>query len=686
MTRKAELLGLAAVLLLVLLAFADILSTKRALFDRDIAWVYVPERAVLRDVVSDGFPFWNPRFAAGQPLAANPAYEVFYPPHWLIFLPNFLFACAAEVVVHFLLAAAGMFLLLRRLQLRLEAALFGAVTFAFGGLMLSVTNLLPFLFVMTWWPWLGFFADRFFDHRRASDFALAALALGMILLIGEPATILESGALLGGFALCRLRLRPALGWTAAICAAALLAGAAQVIPTIDFARDTERSSAIAYDTVTRWSLDPAAPLELLGVPIESNDRSGRPWILSWYCGMLLPALIAAGFIHRARAWPFVAVVAAAGYALAIGRHAPFLRLLYLAGLKSIRYPEKWFLPAAFVLIVFAAIAADRFLEDARVRRTTHVAATALIVVNAIAGGLTASLAAAAALTLILFLRGRLQLLLLAVFALIDLGARTRTVAPRIDGTFYTDVPAIARGIAPRSRIYHDANWQSYARESPPSWTRIHDGMYPETQALWGFDGVLEPDVAMLTLRPTSDFLALFTAARFGPRRDLAPRLLAFAGATHAIVGDNRVVPLGNVKYTMATALLPSNQIGEAHPWPRGTAFVDRPFTPAAARVERVRETASTIDVDVEAAGRALLVITVTPHKYWRATIDGAPAPLVRANVGFQAIEIPRGRHHVAMRYRNPLVVACAIVSLIAAAALAAIAALRSRAPRPQPPR
>src|ERR1044071_6502332 len=404
--RKSDLLGLALVLLLVVLAFADILSTKRALYDRDVAWVYVPERAVLRDAVRDGFPFWNPRFAAGQPLAANPAYEVFYPPHWLIFLPNFLFGFAAEVVVPFLLAAAGMFLLLRSLRLRVEAAVFGAVTLAWGGLMLSVTNLLPFLFAMTWWPWLRFFAGRFFERRRCSDFALAALALGMILLVGEPAPILESGALLGAFALCRLPAPRALGWTAAICAAALAVGAAQVIPTIYFVRDTLRADAIDYDTVTKWSLEPAAPLELLGVPVASSDRSGRPWVASWYCGMLVPALLLAGFAHRIRGWQFAAAIAAIGYALALGRHAPFLRLLYLAGVKAIRYPEKWFLPAAFVLIVFAAIAADRMLDDARVRRTALIAAAALIVVNAVAG-MTVGLATAIALTLILFARGRL---------------------------------------------------------------------------------------------------------------------------------------------------------------------------------------------------------------------------------------------------------------------------------------
>jgi hypothetical protein len=676
-TRKAEVLGLALVLLLVTLAFADILATRRALYVRDVSRIHVPERVLLRAAVHDGFPFWNPRWAGGQPLAANPGFELFYPPHWLIFLPNFLLGFALEIVVHFLLAAAGMFLLLRSLRLRVEAAVFGAFTFALGGMMLSLANLLPFLFAVTWWPWIGFFANRFFDERRASDFALASLALGMLILIGEPATILEAGALLGAFALCRVRPARAVGWTAAICLAAVLAGAAQLVPTIDFARDTGRATAASS---TEWSLDPARPLELLGLDVaRPADVHGRHWGMHWlvtfYSGMLAAALIVAGFVHRVRGWPLVAAAAAASYVLALG----------VVSAGAIRYPEKWFLPAVFLLIVFAAIAADRFLDDARFRRTTHIAAGALVAVNAI-GGVTRGLAVALALALILFLRGRLLLVLLAVLVLVDLGVRVPFLAPRIDASYYTDRPAIANALPPRARIYNDADWAVYATQTPPTWAAVHDSMLPELQTLWGFDGVLEPDVGLLFLRPTAEFQRLFLRTRYGPNVASMPLLLSLAGATHAITPQGGVVALHNEKLTIATALAPTNRIAEPHPWPRGVAFVDRPFAPAPARIGRVRETSNTIDADVDADGRALLVIAVTPHKYWQASIDGAPAPLIRANVAFQAIEVPRGRHHVAMRYRNPLVVVCACVSLIAAAALATVAALRSRAPRLPSPR
>jgi uncharacterized membrane protein YfhO len=84
-----------------------------------------------------------------------------------------------------------------------------------------------------------------------------------------------------------------------------------------------------------------------------------------------------------------------------------------------------------------------------------------------------------------------------------------------------------------------------------------------------------------------------------------------------------------------------------------------------------------IDLTVESAGRALLVVAVTPHRHWRATIDGAASPLVRANGGMQAVEVPSGRHNIAMIYRDSVVTASAIVSALMVIALL-LAALTSR--------
>ena len=96
------------------------------------------------------------------------------------------------------------------------------------------------------------------------------------------------------------------------------------------------------------------------------------------------------------------------------------------------------------------------------------------------------------------------------------------------------------------------------------------------------------------------------------------------------------------------------------------AFVKAPtFVPADGVVNNVVETANRATIDVVAHGRAFLVMSVTPHKYWRITIDGRPAQAIITNIGFQGIIVPQGKHRVQMVYRNDLVITGLWISAIA---------------------
>ncbi len=99
---------------------------------------------------------------------------------------------------------------------------------------------------------------------------------------------------------------------------------------------------------------------------------------------------------------------------------------------------------------------------------------------------------------------------------------------------------------------------------------------------------------------------------------------------------------------------------------RRTGFGGRYRTRA--RILAVRETPNTATIDVEAAAPAPLVMLVTRHKYWRVTIDGRDIAVKPANIAYQSIVVPGGRHRVEMRYRNPLIAVGAAVSGVALAA------------------
>ena len=57
-------------------------------------------------------------------------------------------------------------------------------------------------------------------------------------------------------------------------------------------------------------------------------------------------------------------------------------------------------------------------------------------------------------------------------------------------------------------------------------------------------------------------------------------------------------------------------------------------------------------IEVEAAGPSFVVVAQTYYHNWRAYVDGQPAPLLRANLAFQAVQVPAGSHRIHLVYQD----------------------------------
>jgi hypothetical protein len=732
-TRKADLAAIAFLLAILTAIFSDVIFFGSNFYVRDVALQYYPIRRVLHDVVASGhFPFWNPLVSGGQPLAANPAYEAFYPFQWSIFLPNFDLGFRLAILFHFYLAATGMYLLLRSLGTRITAALFGAVTFVLGGTFLSLANLLPLLFSVAWLPWIGFF------WRRA-NYAATALAFGMLLLAADQSMILQAGGLIVAYGFLRSRRL-----TIVVLAAAFLVGAVQIIPALDLQSDSARSLPIPYQTASSWSFAPYRPLELLFPNLDSwyssdltliwsrrfHPEFPAPLVFSHYAGLLAGVLILAGFACRIRGWKFVLGWSVVSYVLAI------FPVLWVIGLRSIRYPEKFFVSAVFVMIVFAALAFDELDRNPNVRRVALILLAGIGAVSVVMIFCTPALLAAVwhetnalfitasrrgwmlataksiALLGILFLHrrfGNRVLGLLVAFVLLDLGPRINGLAPRIDAGYY-DPPPAAQMLAAEHRpirIYNDADHARRQARLPsvPLDARLwalRNGMIPRMEEIWGFGGMFEEDLDLTTLLPTREMTQMFRGlSRERPER--AALMLAHAGVTHvgllhipSIRSMNTEEEIryysyvqfepfpGNDRYWFADQMIPgrpADVLLSPTQISRRAAFVDMtPFHPAFGRILRMTSTPNVIDLDVEAQGQALLVIGVTRHKYWKGFIDGVPTPPRPANIAFQSFVVPPGRHHITLRYRNPAVMIFGLVSIVTVLALVIVASMGFRRP------
>jgi hypothetical protein len=67
----------------------------------------------------------------------------------------------------------------------------------------------------------------------------------------------------------------------------------------------------------------------------------------------------------------------------------------------------------------------------------------------------------------------------------------------------------------------------------------------------------------------------------------------------------------------------------------------------------VRYSAQEVEIETEADEASLLVVTDGFYPGWRATVDGAPSPVLRTNVLFRGVVVPAGTHRVRLWF-DPL--------------------------------
>jgi hypothetical protein len=732
---QSDRTALALLLALLAIAYADILFSGRGFYVSDLGVYHYPMKHVVRDAVRSGeFPYWNRLYSGGAPLAANPAYELFYPPQWLVYVLPFHFGVQLHILLHFAIAMAGMFLLLRRLGTSIAAAAFGSIAFVFCGSYASLSSKLPILFSISWLPLALWLLMRFFESRTAVRLLPLAAVLAMQWIVGEPTVVMQTWAIIAGWSLLRIvrkpdeakRIAAALGIA---IASSLLLAAVQLLPAIDFVRDTVRTKTFDFRVVANWSTPPIRLVELIlpGVLRHIAAANGNAlittiypfradaYLTEIYAGLLVALLAIAGVLAGVRGrWLFLGTTAAS-VIVAMGDHTPLLRILYDTRLFSaVRFPEKFLLTAAFAIAVWSAMVFDRLLAcDRRVIRWTFGLAVVWMLISialllnfddkryCVINCIRAAIAAA---FVWLMRTRRSHAIAVAGIAILaaDLWYGTLNAVPRAPREFFDPPPVLAAVDASQPyRIFNEVAWQGWEGDpvvnqlfdvppGPALWWLMRNSAFPEIPAMGGVPLAMEDDIDLTSLTNSDDFRQAFKGARsthlpdadapyarmsnVGWRVRLRP---VFDAPTNATPVD--IVPVPRTeRYSFAGRLERAPDAGgfryavERNAADPAVAYIAaEPFAPASARVTRVRETANTASIDVTASGRAFLVASVTGHRYWSATIDGHPAPLIATNIAYQGLVVPAGTHTIAMRYRSPFVPIGGAISLLTLIALAA---------------
>jgi hypothetical protein len=359
------------------------LSGVYVFIERDLAVFFIPPRFLWVELVRSGqAPFWNPFNYSGIPLLATLQPGILYPPNALFLILPFPIAWNWLIILHFVLAGVATHLFLRYLRASPAAAFLGGLIFMLSGYLLSVHNLLPHLFAVSWFPLTLMAHLRFLDTRRVCFGALAALSLSMEFLAGAPEIVIMTLLVLvvltakpDPFFLSMqgstarpakgLMLLRRYGMLALVLILFLLVTGVQLLPFQELSSWSIRRAGLPYKEAVTWSLGWKDLIQFfLPDPYgygASTEKywANQSWLKTIYLG-IAPFLLSLFFFmtRDRRSWLLLGLMLL-GLFLALGGNTPLYRLLYLLpAFSSIRYPVKFLFLFVFGIAVTAGLGFD----------------------------------------------------------------------------------------------------------------------------------------------------------------------------------------------------------------------------------------------------------------------------------------------------------------------------------------
>ena len=698
----------------------------------DPVWQFYPWLRELRlAVVSGRFPLWDPTIRAGVPIAANPISAYFFPLTWLVVPLGAGAGVSAVAVLRPALAAFFAFLYLRNGRHSASASLFGGLTYGFS---------LPFLVwaehpqdnVFLLLPLLLMAIDGVIRRRSGTagrGVAGVAATLALVAVAGHPESAVHVGLFAFAYSavqLCRLSPRPGRD-TFRLGAAALWAAAISLFIVYPSLLVVMESTAF-HETAPRTMLLPLRALagalwpDYFGNPAAGGASADLPVNFNeaaFFFGVAPLATAVGAFLvpRRRRRIPPPAFWMAGAAAMIVliffaPRSSAFLALPFLGR----TFQNRLTIPLGLSLAALAAEGLDGARRGARARRACLAALAALAVAafaifaaspahppgsRQLAWESAAFMAGAAG----LFLLGRRTapaFALLCAGQFLDLWRAGAGYHALVEpGSVFPEVPILralrtATGdgrmlgiglvLPPNSSsVYGLRDVRGYdavessrfrtAREDLAIWDpnrgrpeMTATGFTPRSRGLlrlFSVGALLLPD----RLRPAPDL-----ETRYGI--SLEPVWQGEEGSVYRIDGaPGRFQPIGRLVPAGPDARLAPDPTAES-----AVEGIDRPLSfPEAPRaaLQVVDDEPERVALRTSCPGPFFLRVSDAWDAGWRATIDGKPFRLHRADAAFRGLFIPAGIHRVEMRYGLPGNPGLPLLSLVAAIGL--LAALR-RAP------
>ena len=618
-----------------------------------------------------------------------------------------LYDLELEAIFHFILAGAFTYLFARRLIGSRIAALVSAITFAFGGYLTSYPpQQLAILETATWLPLALLFLERGLTRLNAdqrdnprlsafvrvpSDFLAAGVVLGIAALAGHPQTFLFVVYACAIFLVWRVArdgrrgakhfVLSLLPFVFSLVIAAGIA-AAQWIPTLEYQSVSTRT-AISWAEASN-GFPTIDPLQMILPGFTSAFQSPL------YIGVLpLWLALFALFVNRTREKTFWALFALGSLLVAFGAYAFVYAVFYLfaPGLALFRDQERLALVVSFALAILAGYGARELMQpmiDLKRARRAWALLPAGVTVTAMMTFTLYVAGAQRASGRLAFLTDRAGLMVLLFVLATALVAWLLHPSPAWRGKgwgwgltlafiafdlFTVNNPAYNAAPTPRypetPLIQTIQNDRGVFRVADEGKEPGHFGIAYNLDEIGGISPLRIADYnALLDNLPAEKLWQLLNV------RYVITGRPGFANADVALTdGDTRLLRLNNsmprawfVPYavqnandTQVLAAMSSDAFDPAYvAYVADSTALQLPAPPAqssdnrdarAADFQSITPEHSRVTVNAPADG--LLVLSENYYyPGWRATVDGMPAPIVRADVGLAAAPVRAGAHQV----------------------------------------
>ncbi|HEX3798254.1 MAG TPA: hypothetical protein VH413_06085 [Verrucomicrobiae bacterium] len=679
-----------------------------------------------------GIPLWNPYNECGLPFLAQWNTLTLYPLSLFYLIFPLSWSLGMFCLGHLFLGGMGMYFLARRWTGNNFAASLAGALFAFNGLTWQALMWPNNSAALGWMPWVVLAVELAW-REGGRKIILAGLAGAMQMLAGAPEIILLTWLAAGAFWLVEIfhskvpRKKIVWRFVLVILLVAALA-AAQLFPFLDLLQHSQRDSNYSD---SNWAMPPTGWLNYL-VPLFRTffqkgifSQYGQFWTASYFAGITTIAL--AGFaVWRARerrTW-VLAALAALSLLLSLGDKGVLYGVLrrVIPAMGFMRFPIKFVTLATFVLPLLAAVGLARFQNSRDAERDRE--RKRLWYIGGILGaGITAvglwtwavPMWPGAPLTVGKNAAVRIIFLCASLACIVSLHRATelrwqRALRVGVIALCWFDVfthapnlsPAFDRSVYEPDSVRDFYKWDGELRPgvsramsslAARRWISLHSvadpmadvngrrlGLFADFNLLdhaAKVDGFYSLDlreyslVARLLDSTTNDFPKLedfLCVSRMSnptnlvdwlPRETAMPFLTA--GQSPAALDDEaalRGMLSANFNPRQIVFLEPAAS-GQIKAWPAKASV-----TPKSIEAEKVV-------AEVTADAPTMFVVSQAFYHDWRAYVDGLPVRLWRANVAFQALEVPAGKHEVRLVYEDSAFRWGAIISMAALLAAAA---------------